>query len=273
MDMRLDGFLGDALWGGTYLHESIFNAGSFSDCWPWLWKKMGRGIRDDTVLSPSFRAALLQSRKGRIQDAWNSEDITGAPRNMSEWILYLNRGRRYIHQHHTMPFLGLFKSIKPFMDYRCMELTWQVPAEERINYKIYREWLQEFYPDMGAIPVADLSSSVRDLVRYTGYILHILSCGHFCIIDSKCVQPNGWAESITYKKNIVSFLIEQRSLSRPYIDADRFTRYLKKAKVLPHVFPFVSMFYQLEWFHRLFIERDRAALTMAGAPLDAVAEK
>jgi hypothetical protein len=90
------------------------------------------------------------------------------------------------------------------------------------------------------------------------------SLGSVSPYDRRRIQANGWHDP-RFRRAIQTFLSSERVLSRRYVEPKRFRRHLAFSDA-QQPFWFLSILYQLEWFHRLFLESDADSLRQVGAP-------
>ena len=274
MDVRLDGYLGDALLGGTYLSQRLLGARSFDDSWPVFWPKVARWFpRVDPLLDPRWRAQITEQRLPRLRATWEGAELEGRPCDRTEWFLCQNRGRRFIHYHHSLLVRGTVKSIKPFVGYDAVDATWAVPAEQRLGHAFYHDWIVRHHPRMAALPVIGGGSPLapRPPPRWSitrariHRVVRLASLGFVSLPDRRTIRPNGWHDR-RFRRAIQAFLSSERVLSRGYLEPKRFRRHLAVSGT-QDAFWFLSILYQLEWFHRLFLESDADGLHRVGAPV------
>lgn len=119
IDINLNGYLGDAVFGGSYLvsSKSTDNNSSFE-----IANKIYKGFLKSDFLGDHYSIDSLDP------------------------ILFMLRGRRFINmaQVNSSSFI---EHRKPFMDNSCIELIYSLPEEYRRNNLIYSEMLKEFFPD------------------------------------------------------------------------------------------------------------------------------
>jgi asparagine synthase (glutamine-hydrolysing) len=122
IDYNLNGFSGDAIFGGGFLNKTPFNK------------------RADLENTKAFY--------GKHADVFNFEhDFFGIDK--VEPHLQMNRVRRFT----TMGSVSAqtyVEQLKPFFDNECVELVYSLPDEFRANNKVYSAMLIKFFPKLFA---------------------------------------------------------------------------------------------------------------------------
>jgi len=117
IDLNLNGYLGDAVFGGSYL------------------TKLNRvNTRVDESIAESY---YLEHAEGYDDDFYSI--------NHFDSYLYMVRGRRFINYGtaNLLPWIG---QIKPFFDNKVIELAFSLPDEYRVGNHLYAFMLQKFFP-------------------------------------------------------------------------------------------------------------------------------
>ncbi len=265
MNVRLDGFLGDAHWGGTYLHQSILGAQKFEDVFPWISEKLGFSSHIVTkLLKPPFSKELVSIGYERINKLWNEFDKDIPAVGRAEWLLYLTRGRRYIYQHHGNLFQGTLYSVRPFMGLRCVELCFKTPAHERIHHKIYKEWMNEYYSNIAHIGTPpEFSNNENFIFR----LLRLCSYGLISFDDRRYVKSHGWAFSHGFRNNVIEFIRMCEDYLEQYVDINALNSFIRKAPSRSWSFSILAPLMQVAMNHLLFVTGDKKLLMQAHVPM------
>lgn len=117
MDINLNGYLGDAVLGGSYLKSH---------------NELNRRI-DKSLASKSYGAHA----EGYDEDFYDIDHY--------DHFLYMVRGRRLINYGtaNLLPWVG---QRKPFFDNALVELVFSLPDEYRANNRLYSAMLQKYFP-------------------------------------------------------------------------------------------------------------------------------
>lgn len=118
MDINLNGYAGDAIFGGSFLNSIPLN----------------------TKISKSNSKKFYKkfSELSNIDDEFYQID-------KAEPHLQMNRVRRFTAMG-TVNNLIAFEQRKPFFDNACVELIYSLPDEYRLNNKLYSAMLHKFFP-------------------------------------------------------------------------------------------------------------------------------
>lgn len=119
IDINLNGYLGDAVFGGSYFVNS--------------------NLEDNNSIFEITNKIYMGFLKSNFLDNHYNIDSLDP-------ILFMLRGRRFINmaQVNSSSFI---EHRKPFMDNSCVELIYSLPDEYRRNNLVYSEMLKEFFPD------------------------------------------------------------------------------------------------------------------------------
>jgi len=118
IDVNLNGYLGDAIFGGSYFKNDNY-----------LNKKIDKKIKE--IYYHNAKDTSFDS------DFYNINHI--------DPYLFMSRGRRLINMG-TVNSLIALEQRKPFFDNDCVELIYSLPDEYRLNNKLYAAMLQKFFP-------------------------------------------------------------------------------------------------------------------------------
>ncbi|EKD45533.1 MAG: hypothetical protein ACD_69C00248G0002, partial [uncultured bacterium] len=118
IDINLNGYCGDAIFGGSFLNRLKLNT-RFSD-------NLSKAFYKDFYKLTDVNSLLYEINK-------------------SEPHLYMNRVRRFTAMG-TVNGLVATEQRKPFFDNNCVELIFSLPDEYRLNNNLYSTMLQKFFP-------------------------------------------------------------------------------------------------------------------------------
>ncbi len=118
IDINLNGYAGDALFGGSFLSRVPLN--------------VRMNFENSKIVYKGF------SGLANIDDAFY--DIHKIEPN-----IYMNRIRRFTNMG-TVNGLVSVEQRKPFFDNSCVEFVFSIPDEYRANNKVYSEMLRRFFP-------------------------------------------------------------------------------------------------------------------------------
>ncbi|GMM69665.1 hypothetical protein MTsDn1_29600 [Alteromonas sp. MTD1] len=120
VDVNLNGYLGDAIFGGSYIpHKEHIDK------------------RIDRETAEKFY---------KLHDVETFYQSKFFDINHIDPYLFMSRGRRFINMG-TVNSLVSLEQRKPFMDNECVELIYSLPDHFRVNNKLYSTMLQRFFPD------------------------------------------------------------------------------------------------------------------------------
>lgn len=140
VDVNLNGFLGDAIFGGSYINKTTF---------------LNEKVTSETA--KFFYSDFFEE----VVDLnfYSTEHI--------DPFLFMNRGRRFINMG-TVNSLTVLEQRKPFFDNDCVELIYSLPDEYRLNNKLYSAMLQKFFPKFFKdIPWQQTGKPVSELPKYS----------------------------------------------------------------------------------------------------------
>lgn len=118
MDINLNGYAGDAIFGGSFLNSIPLN-------------------------TRASKFNLVSFYKDHINLANTDNELYNIEK--AEPNLYMNRVRRFTAMG-TVNSLVSIEQRKPFFDNSCVELIYSIPDEYRLNNKLYSAMLQKFFP-------------------------------------------------------------------------------------------------------------------------------
>jgi len=118
--INLNGYLGDAILGGSYLRSKKLSNKRISD-------SIARYYYKD-----NYDASMINT------DFYDLKHI--------DPFLFMNRGRRFINMG-SVNSLVYVEQRKPFFDNDIVELAYSLPDEYRLNNKIYAVMLNRFFPE------------------------------------------------------------------------------------------------------------------------------
>ncbi|URQ99027.1 hypothetical protein LOC50_01550 [Pseudoalteromonas sp. SCSIO 43095] len=118
VDINLNGYLGDAIFGGSY-------------------------FKNDNYLNRKINKNIVESYYHNTKDESFDSDFYNI--NHIDPYLFMSRGRRLINMG-TVNSLIALEQRKPFFDNDCVELIYSLPDEYRLNNKLYASMLQKFFP-------------------------------------------------------------------------------------------------------------------------------
>lgn len=160
IDINLNGFLGDANLGGSYLS----NVGCYD-------KRIDQKI--------------AQKYSGKHARQFDDEYFNIGHHDVYQ---YAQRGRRFIN-FGTVNALVMLDQRKPFFDNKIMELIYSIPDTYRVNNRLYAAMLQQFFPEYfkdipwqntgkpaaKIIPPTVFKRAVNKLVRIAKRVLRVKS--------------------------------------------------------------------------------------------------
>ncbi|MBH0038957.1 asparagine synthase-related protein [Pseudoalteromonas sp. SWN166] len=118
VDINLNGYLGDAIFGGSY-------------------------FKNDNYLNRKINKNIVESYYHNTKDENFDSDFYNI--NHIDPYLFMSRGRRLINMG-TVNSLIALEQRKPFFDNGCVELIYSLPDEYRLNNKLYAAMLHKFFP-------------------------------------------------------------------------------------------------------------------------------
>ncbi|MCF2908844.1 asparagine synthase-related protein [Pseudoalteromonas sp. DL2-H2.2] len=209
IDVNLNGYLGDAIFGGSYFKNG---------------NHLNQRI-NESIVEKYYRTTLDESFQSDFYDI-----------NHIDPYLFMSRGRRFI----NMGIVNTLVSIEqrtPFFDNQCVELIYSLPDEYRENNKLYSTMLHRFFPKYFKTIIwqqtgkpAGITYNENVISRYLGKISRRLKV----ILGMKSTQSytdyNRWIRSPEVSEYLFSILDAETAEYKAITNDDLLKRYF-----IPHL--------------------------------------
>lgn len=250
----LDGYLGDAVLGGSYIDRFLdAKAVSIEKCLEKLaMPKKIQKLVFTTKFYNEIRECLV---KGAKMEGERYSHVKNDILKI-EHIMMNNRGRRYIN---CGPIAtgNYCPDLKPFFDKDLFEFYIKIPYYYRMKHKFYFDLVRHEYPGLLSIPSTRTYSELRKMIIYAKKALEkALSVGLF---EENTYWPlNTWLrENEEYRSKILKILLSPRTIQRGFFKKEGIMKLLdehdKRRRNHAAVLHSLADF---ELFNRLFIDRD-----------------
>lgn len=208
IDVNLNGYLGDAIFGGSYLKSK---------------EHLNRRINQNIA-------------KSYYKDHVNKNDFESDFFNIEhiEPFLFMARGRRFINLG-TVNSLVSLEQRKPFFDNQCVEFVYSLPDEYRANNKLYSAMLHKFFPKFFKdIPWQQTGKPAGVLADRTFLLKAVTKLGRiiksfFGIEDKKSFTDyQAWILSPDVHRYLTELLEADKAYYKELTSTDFAKQYLKK---------------------------------------------
>ena len=273
VDILFNGFLGDAVIGGSYLanitcerkkndeyHNSVFskmNGGHL--CIEYEKKMYNSHIFD--IMSKSSLYSLKKTIDREIENP-----------SESDYFFINNRGRRFILMG-TVSAQTKLENRKPFFDNDFIEFVYSLPNEIRSNSYIYNKMLLKFFPatfryipwQKTGMPICTSKNIARGYRLYricksvTNRLLQKMNFPHIFKNNMDYTDYNNWMrDNKELRKYVSDTLLSEKSLNRGYFNSD-FIRKLIDAHMSgkKNYAQILGLLITFELFNRMFIDGEK----------------
>lgn len=269
-DINLNGFLGDAVIGGSYLTNLINTTKNIDEYKNNAFTKMNNGyicIEDEIKLyNPQIFERLSKSSYSSLKKEIDQEIKNP---DESDYFFINNRGRRFIVMG-TVSAQTKLENRKPFFDNDLIEFVYSLPNEIRSNSYIYNKMLLKFFPvtfksipwQKTGIPIGTSKYIARGQRLYRGcrfltnILLQKISLPSIFKDNTSYTDYNNWMrDNKELRKYVYDILLCEKSINRGYFNP----KFLKKL-VDNHMMrktndaQILGLFLTFELFNRMFID-------------------
>lgn len=210
LNINLNGYLGDAVLGGSYLKNvKHLNHSITSDL---AYKYYGRHFKLGNLESPYFDIQSIDP------------------------FLFTNRGRRFINMG-PVNLLSESEYRIPFFDNQLVEFAYSLPDDYRFGNKVYNEMLLKFFPDYfnkipwqkTGYPLGSKMPQIKKTLLYRVLRKGLNLCGISIGKKSKSnyTDYKNWIRSPEVSKQLSSLLNRSSSFYSEYSDIDFYRKYLQ----------------------------------------------
>ena len=272
-DINLNGYLADAVIGGSYLSNIIYNKKNIDEYHNSSFLKMNGGhisIDDEKKLYQSHifnimsKSSLYSLKKMIDQEIENPDD--------SDYFFINNRGRRFILMG-TVSAQTKLENRKPFFDNDFIEFVYSLPNEMRLNSYIYNKMLLKFFPatfksipwQKTGMPIGTSKNIARRHRLYrifksvTNRLLQKMSLPPIFKDNTDYTDYNNWMrDNKELRKYVSDTLLSEKSLNRGYFNSD-FIRKLIDAHMSgkKNYAQILGLLITFELFNRMFIDGEK----------------
>jgi len=272
-DIILNGFLGGAVMGGSYLPDIIDTTKNIDEYQNNVFSKMNKGyvcIEDEKklynpqIFESLFRYSYFSLKKTIDREIKNPDE--------NDYFFINNRGRKFVLMG-TVSVQTKLENRKPFFDNDFIEFVYSLPNEIRSNSYVYNKMLSKFFPatfksipwQKTGMPIGTPKCLVRGCRLYrecrflTNSLLRKISLPPLFKDNTNYVDYNNWMRDNKELRNyIYSTLLSEKSINRGYFNSD----FIKKViddhmKGKTNNAQILGLFLTFELFNRTFIDGDK----------------
>lgn len=269
----LNGYLGDAILGGSYLDKVDPHDFSIQN----VFRKL-------TIPEKIQKLAFTTEFYNEIHECFDKSVEMEAERYSDirddalkvEYAMMNNRGRRYINCG-SLATKRYCPDLKPFFDKDFFNFYIRIPYNHRMEHKFYFDLIRQEYPELASIPSTTthfvgrkIKKSIRE--RLTLKLKSVLkSIGKifegilpvFLFYKKKYKRIHVTLEDIWFRENkeyrsvILDLLLSRRTIKRGFFNKEGITKMLREHDARKHNYGkyFVTLA-DFELFSRLFIDGD-----------------
>ncbi len=250
----LDGYLGDAVLGGSYVDRFLdAKVLSVENCL----RKLAMPERiQKLVFTTKFyneiQKCLIKSAK---MEGERYSDVKNAVLKI-EYAMMNNRGRRYIN-YGPIATGNYCPDLKPFFDKDLFEFYIRIPYYYRTRHKFYFDLIRREYTGLLSIPSTRINSNLRKLVAYAKKALEKAVPADL-FEENTYIPLNTWLrDNEEYRTKILRILLSPRTIQRGFFSREGIMKLLDEhdRRRGNHAVVFHSLA-DFELFNRLFIDGD-----------------
>ena len=237
VDVIWTGFIGDVIWGGSFLTESMINR-RIKD------HQFAEEVHDSfaffmpsSVQKQLFRPKIWSQIEGSTLDSIDrilAECKASDPANRADYVFLRTRMQNFTLMANLMLFTKNFDYQIPTIDNDLLDFSLGLPPKMRFNYNIYLTAVRKQFPELSKIPWTktglplSMSKTRQEIARFSTkcenslrYRIKRYSRGKIMIpyrnMDWHCLD--NWSRTVL-KSYIESILLSESCLSRPFINPD-----------------------------------------------------
>lgn len=269
----LDGYLGDAILGGSYLDKVDLQDFSVQD----VFRKLTMPERiQKLVFTREFYNEIHECFDESLEmEAERYSAIQDSALKV-EYAMMNNRGRRYINCG-PLATKQYCPDLKPFFDKDLFDFYIKIPYNHRLKHKFYFDLIRQEYPELASIPsttthfvgkkikrsiIDKLTLKLKSIIKSIGKTFEgILPVFLFYTKNYKRIHvtlEDMWLrENKEYRSVILDLLLSPRTIKRGFFNKKGITKMLKEhdARKHNHGKYFVALA-DFELFTRLFVDGD-----------------
>jgi len=262
----LDGYLGDAIYGASYLDKVDVKNASIQKVFQNM--AIPKNIQKIVFTREFYNEIQKYFYKSLKIEADRYSNVKDAILKI-EYAMMNNRGRRYINcgsftVKHYCP------DLKPFFDKDFFEFYIKIPYHYRLKHKFYFDMIKQEYPELLSFPSTTtqgkkIEKSLWDRItlklwKLSVYAKRIIEKFFPISLYEKntYVPIDFWLrENREYRNRILDLLISPRTIKRGFFSKDGILRLLKEHDEKRHNYGwYFVLLADFELFHRLFIDGD-----------------
>lgn len=272
-DINLNGFLGGAVIGGSYLPNKKYSTKNIDEYHNSSFSKMNKGGMSNENEKISYNSQIFDMlSKSSFFSLKKTIDREIKDPDENDYFFINNRGRRFILMG-TISAQTKLENRKPFFDNDLIEFVYSLPNEIRLNSYIYNKMLLKFFPapfktipwQKTGMPISTSENFVRGYHLYrmfksvTNRLLQKISLPPMFKNNTDYVDYNNWMrDNKELKKYIHDTLLSEKSLNRGYFNPDFIQKligdHMSGKKNYAQILGLLITF---ELFNRMFIDGEK----------------
>ena len=278
----LSGYLGGVFLGGVFLRPEHLALQRPEDYREKIVRQLTTaGPLWDTALNDPWRQKLSQAYARSVEDFRSRIGDRGSANELDR--MYMHTDERRFTNLGNLGMIGSVADVKfPFGDYDLLDLYSHTPPPWRLGSRLYKRILCRAMPELLDIPV--ISANTRFIEtridaepsrlalrwartrKLAHFALGRLTGGRLSLPDRRTyVHYAHWFRTVPRLRNwIESILLDERTLSRGYVDRGRVRQLLEMERRTGYVFDKIARLVTFEMWNRFFVDKEPPPEAMAG---------